>query len=220
MDLLPAAHTIPAVDHLDIRDRCIKEEMNLVLELRIEILQHDIIDIRSQMTHGRIQEIQFILQAKLLEVCTRRRVHLRALPAVFHVDLVHILHQPDRPGLADVLIQCPAKIIRYIVLSVGECSRTAKTAHDRTAPALDTALYLVAVDRTVPLVKRMPRLKNRYFQITLSVDHLVCREDTARPRTYYYHIVTHTLPRFLYGQSPVSRCRLSSGTRSVRLPIS
>ena len=144
------------------------------------------------MTHRRIQEIQLVLQAELFEMRARCRVHPRALPAVFHIDLIHILHQPDRLSLADIFIECPAKIICDIVLAVRKGARAAKSAHDRAALALDTAFHLVAVDRAVPPVKRMPCLKDRDLQIALPLDHLIRREDPPWSCPYYDHIVTHT----------------------------
>ena len=97
-------HAVTALSHFHIRDRGIEIKVDLVLHLRIQIFQHNIIDICTKMTNRGIQQIQFVLQTKLFQVRSCGGVHLCSLSAIFHIDLVHILHQLNRLCLADVFI--------------------------------------------------------------------------------------------------------------------
>ena len=143
------------------------------------------------MTNGGVEQIQLILQTELFQVRACCGVHLCALTAVFHIDLIHILHQLDCLCLADIFIQSSAKIIGDIVLSVRESACTAKPAHDRTALALDTALYLLSVNRAAPPVKRMPCLEHCDFYLFFLLQHLIRRKNSTRTCPYYDHVVMH-----------------------------
>ena len=61
-----AANPVPVLRYFHIRHRRIKVKINLILHPGIKIFQHNIIDVRSQMTHRRIKQIEFILQTQLL----------------------------------------------------------------------------------------------------------------------------------------------------------
>ena len=82
------------------------------------------------MPHGSVQQTQLILQTQFLEMCPRSAVQLRTLPAVFHIDLIHIFHQVDGLLPAHVFIQRTAKVIGDIIFAVGKSSRSAKSAHN------------------------------------------------------------------------------------------
>ena len=64
---------------------CIEEKLHLILQIRIQISKHDIVDIRPQMTYRCIKQMQIILNAYRLEPCTRRRIELRALATITHI---------------------------------------------------------------------------------------------------------------------------------------
>ena len=74
--------------------------------------------------------MQIILNAYRLEPCTRRRIELRALATITHIDLINILHQFERLFLANILIKRTAKIICNIIFSIRKCACTTKPAHD------------------------------------------------------------------------------------------
>ena len=113
------------------------------------------------MPHGSVQQTKLILQTQFLEVRTRGAVQLRTLPAVLHVDLIHIFHQVDGLLPAHVFIQRTAKVIGDIIFAVGKSARAAKSAHDRTGATVHTAFYLIPVNRTAAHVKRVPGFEYR-----------------------------------------------------------
>jgi hypothetical protein len=110
-----------------------------------------------------LEKLQPVLHAELLEGAPRRAVELGPCAAVRHVDLVDIAHQGYRLLFPDVLVKGPAEIVRYIVFAVGERARAAEAVHNGAGLAVYACLYLVSVDRTMPLVERMSRLEHRDF---------------------------------------------------------
>ena len=70
----------------------VKIEIHLILQMIIEMLQNNIINIRTQMADRSIQKMQAVLHAGFLEFCSRSGIQLRALPAKTEVDSVHIFH--------------------------------------------------------------------------------------------------------------------------------
>ena len=70
------------------------------------------------MAHRRIQQLQLILNAQLFKLGTGRGIQLGSLAAEAHVDLVHIVHQIQRLLLADMLVECAAKVICNIIFAV------------------------------------------------------------------------------------------------------
>ena len=84
-----------------------------------------------------------------------------AFTAVLHVNLIDILHQLQSFLFADVFIKCAAKIIGNIIFTIGKCSRTAESAHDRTALAVNAAFDLLAVNRTFSFSSACPSSKWR-----------------------------------------------------------
>ena len=93
-------------------------EFYLVFHFVIKISQNDIINICSQMAHGSVQKLQFILHTQFFKTGSGCRIHLCILSAVLHIDLIHVLHQLYCSLPADILIQCTAEIICNIILSV------------------------------------------------------------------------------------------------------
>ena len=168
-----------ALDGADVADGGIEEEVDLLLQLLIEVFQHDKIDVRAEMTHRRVQQIQLILNAELLKARPRRGVELRALAAVRHVDLVHIVHQLQRLLLADVLVERAAEVVRDVVLPVGERARAAEAAHDRAGLAFDARFHALAVDGTAALGERMARLENGDLQAAVFLRQLVGGKNAA-----------------------------------------
>ena len=143
------------------------------------------------MTDGGVQKMQVVLDTKCLEAGTGGGVEFAAVTAVTHIDLVHIVHQFQGLLLADILIQSAAEVVGDIVLSVRECTGTAETAHNGAALAADTALYLIAVNGTVSLIKRVTRFKNGNLKLGSLSAELIRGKYTAGARTYNDYIVIH-----------------------------
>ncbi|MBQ3698263.1 MAG: hypothetical protein II883_10120, partial [Spirochaetales bacterium] len=67
-------------------------ELDVLLQLVIEILQHDIVDVGAEMAHLRVQQVQAVFQAQALDVAVGGGIEARGLAAVAAVDLVHVVH--------------------------------------------------------------------------------------------------------------------------------
>ena len=139
---------------------CIEEKLHLILQIRIQISKHDIVDSRPQMTYRCIKQMQIILNAYRLEPCTRRRIELRALATITHIDLINIFHQFERLFLANILIKRTAKIICNIIFSIRKCACTTKPAHDWAALTADTVFHLISINRAMPFVQCMSCFKH------------------------------------------------------------
>ena len=148
---------------LDGVDTAVEVELDLILQVIIEVLEHDIVDVGAEVTDGRIEEVEAMLHAGLLKLRAGRRVELRALATELEVDLIDILHQLDRVLLADILVERAAEIVRDIVLSIGESTGTTETAHDRTAVTVNAGLDLLSINRALTTAKLVTMLENRNF---------------------------------------------------------
>ena len=162
-----ARRTIPtsgpvSYTHLgaDATNRRVEEEVDLLLQLLIEIFQHDKVDVRAEMADGGVEQVEPILDAEFFEPGPGCGIELGALAAVGHIDLIDVVHQLKRLLLADVLMERAAKVVRDVILPVGECTRAAKAAHDRAGLAFDARLHALTVDRTTALGQRMARLED------------------------------------------------------------
>ena len=143
------------------------------------------------MADGGVEQVELILDAELFELRAGGGVELRALAAVGHVDLVDIVHQIERLLLADVLIERAAEIVGDIVFSIGKCTGTAETAHDRAALAADAGLDLVAVNGAVALFKAVTGLEHGDAQVTAILCQLVGGEDAAGTAANDDDVVMH-----------------------------
>ena len=128
-------------------------KFDLFLQFIVQVFQYLEINIRAKMAHRSIQKMQVILQAQSLKLRICGGIQFCFIAAVRYIDAVHILHQFYRLLLADILIERPAEFICNIVFSVGKSACSAETVHDRTGFAADAAFYLIAVDRTFPLIQ-------------------------------------------------------------------
>ena len=123
-------HGIAFLRRGDILHRRTEVEIHLVLQFPVQIAKNNIIDIRPQMTHLGIQQMQTVLQAGFPDCGVRSGIELCSLPAVFQIDLIHIAHQLQGPGLTHMLMQASAEIIGNIVFSIGKSACAAEPAHD------------------------------------------------------------------------------------------
>ena len=80
----------------------VKEKVNFILQIGIEIFQNNVVNVGSQMTDGGIQKMQVMLNAQRLEAGSGSGVQLAALSAIAHVDLIYIMHQLQGIFFADV----------------------------------------------------------------------------------------------------------------------
>ena len=163
----------------------------MIFHCIIQILQNNIVDICSEMTYGRIKKVQFVLQAKFFEFGPSCRIKLCSLSAVFHIDIVYIFHQLNSFALADMFIQCSAKVIGDIIFSIRECTCAAETAHDRASLTVDTVFNLFAVDRTFSFFKRISLFKNSHFVIRFFLHQLICCKNSSRAGTNNDYIIVH-----------------------------
>ncbi len=187
--ILPAL--LPA--GLDPAHRCAEIEVRLVLELRVQVLQDHIVDIRPEMAHGGVQKFQLVLHAELLELCVGGAVQFRPLSAVGEVDLIHIFHQLESLLLADVLVERAAEVIGDIVFSVREGAGAAESAHDRAGAAADALRDRLAVDGTASLRELIALLKHGDLQVRVPVHKFIGGEDPAGTRADDDHIISLTL---------------------------
>ena len=61
--------------------------------------------------------MQVVLDAQGLEPSAGSGIELAALTTVAHVDFIDVLHQIQRLGLSDVLVQGAAKIVGDVILA-------------------------------------------------------------------------------------------------------
>ena len=184
---------------------CIKEEIDLLLQISIQIFQNDIINIRSQMANRCIQQMQIILNAERFEASTGGGIKLRSLAAILQVDFVNIVHQFQRPGLTDVLIQCTAKVVGDIIFAIGKCAGATKAAHNAAALTSDTGLDFVTVNGTLTLVQRMARLKHSDLQFGIVLSQFVGCKNSSRTCANNNHIIFHGLIHLPHGIFAVTK---------------
>ena len=168
-----------ALDGADVVDGGIEEEVDLLLQLFIEVFQHNEVDVRAEMADGGIEQVELVLDAELFETGAGGGVEFGARAAVGHVDLIDIVHQLERLLLADVLVERAAEVIRDVVLPVGERARAAEAAHDRAGLAFDARFHALAVDGTAALGERMARLENGDLQAAVFLRQLVGGKNAA-----------------------------------------
>ena len=64
--LVLGINTVSVFQHFNLLNRCIEEEIHMILHLIVQILKNDIVDVGSQVAYRSIQKFQFILQADFL----------------------------------------------------------------------------------------------------------------------------------------------------------
>ena len=170
-------------------NRSTEIKVHVFFHFLIHISKYDIIDIRAEVTHRCIEQLQLVLHAELLKLCTCRRKHPRLFPAVTDIDLIHVVHQIDGFLSSDMLVERTTEVVCDIVFSIGKCARTAKAAHDRTGRTLDAGLYLLPVDRAAPLLKRIAGLKHSELQLRALFHQLIGAENTAGTSSYDNDII-------------------------------
>ena len=143
------------------------------------------------MAHGSIQQIQLILQTQLLKVCSGSGVHPGALPAVFHIDGIHILHQLYSPPLSDIFMKGSPEIIGDIILSIRERSRSPETTHDGTGFTANAAFDPVPIDGTATLLQSMPRFKHSDLQLQCLPGQFIGRKNPSGTCSHYNNIILH-----------------------------
>ena len=164
-------------------------ELHLVLQLGIEVFQHLIVNIRTQMAHRSVQQVQIVLQTQPLEAAVGGGVQLGARAAVCHIDVVHIAHQIHGLLLADILVQGAAEGVGQIIFAVGKRTRAAEAVHDGAGLAVDAGLHLHAVDGAMALLQRIARLQHGHLPLRLALHQLIGGENTAGARADDDHVI-------------------------------
>ena len=157
-------------------------ELHLVLQLGVEVFQHLIVDVGTQMADGGVQQVEIVLQTQPLEAAVGGGVQLCARAAVGHVDVVHIAHQIHGLLLADIFVQGAAEGVGEIILTVGKRARAAEAVHNGAGLTVDAGLHLHAVDGTAALLQRVARLQHGHLPLRLALHQLIGGENAAGAR--------------------------------------
>ena len=187
-----AADAIAAVNPLDAAHGGFKVEIHAMAQLLIQVLQHHIVDIRAQVAHGGVQQVQLVLDAQLFEPRAGGGIELGALAAMLHVDFVHVAHQLQRALAADMLIERAAEIVGDVIFAIRKRARAAKAAHDGAAFAANAGFHLIAVDGAAALFQRVPGLHHRDLHFTVQPAQFIGGKDTARARAHDDYVILHT----------------------------
>ena len=174
-----AMHGVAFIRYGNGLHRGFKVEIHFFLQLGIEIFQHQVVDVRAQVTHGSIQQVQVVLNAKGLEPCAGRGVQLSSFTAVTQIDFIHVAHQLQRTLFPDILVQRTTEIVGDIVLAIRECACAAESAHNGTALAAYAGLYFYAVNGAMTAVQRVTRFEHGNLEGRFTGSQFVSGEDTA-----------------------------------------
>ena len=182
-------HGVAVRLHGHLRHRRVEEEVHRILQVGEQVLQHHIVDVRAQVPDGGVQQVQFVLDAQLLEPGPGGGIELGPFPAVGHVDGIHIFHQLQGFPLADVLVEGAAEVVGDVVLAVGEGPRAAEAGHDGAGLAADAGLDLLPVDGAAPLLQRMSLLKHGHPLFGRQLLELVGGIDAAGAAADDDHVI-------------------------------
>ena len=192
IDFIIGGHLVAPFFRSHGANRGIKIEIHLVFQVGIEVFQHHIVDVRTQMPDGSVQQVQIVLNAQGLETGTGGGIELGTLAAIAHIDVVHIAHQIQGLLLADVFVKGSTKIVGEIIFSVREGTGSAEAAHNAAAFAADTAFDFLSVDGTAAFFQRVSGLKYRHLQGRIGLTQLVGRENASRASSDNNHIILHS----------------------------
>ena len=170
-------------------DGAVKMELHLFLQMVVKVLEHNIVNVRSEVANGSVQQVQTVLHTGFFQARAGGRIELRALAAVAQIDSINIFHEFRGSLFADVLVERAAEIVGDVVLAIGECARAAKAAHDGAALAVDAGFHFLAVNRTLPAVERVPRFKNGDFQVRSAFHQFISGKNSSGASTNNEHIV-------------------------------
>ena len=177
----------------------VEEEVHRLLQVREQVLEDHVVDIRAQVPDGGVQQVELVLDAQLLETGAGGGIELGPLAAEGHVDGVHVLHEIQGLPLADVLVEGAAEIVGDVVLAVGEGPRAAEAGHDGAGPALDAGLDLVPVDGAAPLLQGVPLLKHGHPLLRRQLLEFVRGIDAARAAAHDDHVIVVVHSLHLHG---------------------
>ena len=166
-------------------------EIYMILQLGVQVLKDLIVDVRAQVPHGGVQQVQIVLQAQALEAAVGGGVELRPRAAAGHVDIVHVVHQLHGLLLADVFVQCASELVGQVIFAVGKCARAAEAVHNGAGLAVDAGLHLVAVDGTVPLFQRIAGLQHSHLPLRPALHQFIGGKNTAGAGANNDHIISH-----------------------------
>ena len=81
-----------------------EKEIRFSLQMFLQILQHDIVDVRSEVSHGGIEEFELVLHAFFLDIRTGGGVEFGAFTSVLEVYLINVSHQVKSFIFSDMLL--------------------------------------------------------------------------------------------------------------------
>ena len=166
-------------------------KIDMVLHLRVEVLQDHVVDVCPQVADGCVQKLKLVLDADLFKGRARRGVELRPLAPVGQVDGIHILHQFNGFFLPYMFIEGAAEIVGDIVFSVTEGTGPAEAGHDRAALAADAGFDLVSVYGAVSVLELFAPFKYPDLQVRSVFHQLVSRKNASRSGADNDHIIFH-----------------------------
>ena len=170
-------------------DGGIEEEIHMVLHLVIEILQHHIIDVGSEMPYLRIQQMQAVFQAHALDPGVGGGIQAGSRAAVVQIDLIHIAHEIQGFFFPGILKERSTELVGNVIFSVRKGARAAEAAHDAADRAADAGLHLFPVDGALALVQRPAEFKNGHLQPALH--QFISGVDASGACTDHNHVIVH-----------------------------
>ena len=173
----------------DLAHRAAEIEIRLVLQLVIQRRQHLIVDVRPQVPHGGVQQMQIVLQAQPGQGRVRRGIQLGPRAAEAHVQLVHLPHELHGLFLADMLVKRAAKGRGDVIFPVGERSRPAEARHNGAGGTVDAVLDLLSVDGAFALFQHAAGLKHRHPQRGIPPGQFIGAENPARARANNQYVI-------------------------------
>ncbi len=169
----------------------VEEEIHPVLQSRVQVFQHNVVQVRSQMPDTGLQQMQVVL--KTLPVNHRIVIGVEPGRSPTHpaVDFVHVFHQFDGFLFPYILVQCSPEFIGDVVLPVGKRTGSPEAVHDGTRPAPDAGLDFLTVYGTPASLEGAAFFQDCDGQICPVFREFQCRENPAGTGTDDQYVVYH-----------------------------
>ena len=161
----------------------------MVLHLVIQVFQHDVIDVRSEMPHLCIQQMQTVFQAHSLDLGICGGIQPGSLSAVIQVNLIHIAHQIQRFFFSGILEERTAELVCNVVFSVRKGARAAEAAHNAADRTADAGFHLFPVNGALALIQRPAEFKDGNLQPALH--QFISSVDSSRTCADNDDIIVH-----------------------------
>ena len=189
IDLIPHMNFVAVFRFIHGAYGRVEEEVHMILHLVIEILEHNIIDVCSEMPHLRIQQMQTVFQAHALDLRVGGGIQAGSRAAVIQVNLIHIAHEIQGFFFPGILKERSTELVGNVIFSVRKGARAAEAAHDAADRAADTGLHLFPVDGALTQVQRPTEFKNGHLQSAFH--QFISGVDASGPCTDHNHVIVH-----------------------------